>query len=1088
MKVITEQAVETEFDHNDEPVSIAQPGGVPPSQHSGVTEMQISGSSHLSPLAAASAASLAAAPDELANMSLGPEPGEMPKSHTFVQEPGLEPMASGLSNGATASERSTLSGMFPTVQMSAGAVVGPYSKASSGNATRASLFRNMHVKSLYLSRNFDRGGFIQNLQLGGTGSRSGSEPRTSATSSPMKMRRGSSPFNAFRSSPSPKSRSSTPSRAAVAEGSKGPTTSAAASGGKSPGSGTTAEPGLPDSASVFESEGTPTPGKTAANESESLDEHEVDISLAPEGEWSGATDAPDMQDMNFGDSGRHQSAEDLPACFAATLTPALKHRVLTLKTVQTMLPSGRPCRVMSELYAVLVTNVPSLQKRQEIMREREDAEGTDTQQVCGSEFVPEWESSDAADSDKTEPRAAPAEEEDTGEVSSRHDLPAVDESAQVADPTVPPRPPSPPPSEHPSIAASSQEPASPKLSGMGSRRSTMTGNTFIPQECSELGANKRRSLPKAVAKRLEGDSTFSLKNKRDVDFDTGAAGGSSVKSGTDGKDDNSASTGGDIGLEFDIVAAVFAQMFPNTFFCTIPVRKDERIQKLMFKWAAITRKLEVAETKLRLWGKRPTITIGSTFGFGGTTKDAIEHCQAELEELERQIKRARKEAWEDGTNTSTSAFVLFYDQFSATVAAQSVIHPEDGHIFNTQPAPGPDDINWKALWSTGPRRYLRRAIAAPMLLMVVLFPAGMFSAAISNINLALCNTPWNGADTDNNSSSSWYCGSTGLQTDPGSVLFQLITSAALPALLLTVWQTVAMPHALYALTLFQADSFFKSKMDRRIGVYFLMWGFINVFLGGMLGGMLELANLVADPQDVMSRIGASMVSASNFFISFVQLQTLVICPLAIFQPHGGLWFYLIAILLHKRCGGCCLLEGDVKKTWEAKSYRYGREIPIHMLIFLLGTVYCTSSPGILPFCLMYFTGFWMVRRYQTLYVFERTYESGGLFWPLVFDTVIMFLLTFQIFMSAVLVTFSASTQAGLLFLTVPLPLFWFRRYCHARFNTTARYLPLEMADRAPPAILDPALYISPALRHGAAGWHPENRKAWAGYGMAASVV
>lgn len=308
-KVITEQAVETEFDHNDEPVSIAQPGGVPPSQHSGVTEMQISGSSHLSPLAAASAASLAAAPDELANMSLGPEPGEMPKSHTFVQEPGLEPMASGLSNGATASERSTLSGMFPTgdrptrrpgaisvsrrptswltsnvppaapVQMSAGAVVGPYSKASSGNATRASLFRNMHVKSLYLSRNFDRGGFIQNLQLGGTGSRSGSEPRTSATSSPTKLRRGSSPFNAFRSSPSPKSRSSTPSRAAVAEGSKGPTTSAAASGGKSPGSGITAEPGLPDSASVFESEGTPTPGKTAANESESLDEHEVDISL-----------------------------------------------------------------------------------------------------------------------------------------------------------------------------------------------------------------------------------------------------------------------------------------------------------------------------------------------------------------------------------------------------------------------------------------------------------------------------------------------------------------------------------------------------------------------------------------------------------------------------------------------------------------------------------------------------------------------------------------------------------------------------------------------------------------------------------------
>jgi hypothetical protein len=140
---------------------------------------------------------------------------------------------------------------------------------------------------------------------------------------------------------------------------------------------------------------------------------------------------------------------------------------------------------------------------------------------------------------------------------------------------------------------------------------------------------------------------------------------------------------------------------------------------------------------------------------------------------------------------------------------------------------------------------------------------------------------------------------------------------------------------------FQADSYLKSKMDRKIAIYFLMWGFVNVFLGGMLGGMLELANLIADPrkarclahlpmrscsagpcslcvrtsqlmwllpfrdyaEDVLARIGESMVRAANFFTQFVQLQTLVIAPLAMFQPHGGLWFYFIAMLLHKRCGG-----------------------------------------------------------------------------------------------------------------------------------------------------------------------------------------
>jgi hypothetical protein len=67
------------------------------------------------------------------------------------------------------------------------------------------------------------------------------------------------------------------------------------------------------------------------------------------------------------------------------------------------------------------------------------------------------------------------------------------------------------------------------------------------------------------------------------------------------------------------------------------------------------------------------------------------------------------------------------------------------------------------------------------------------AAAIANINLALCNTYIGSA-------SEWYCGSA-IDQDPGSILFQLISSSAIPSLLLSVWQTVVMPHALYSLTL-----------------------------------------------------------------------------------------------------------------------------------------------------------------------------------------------------------------------------------------------------------------------------------------------
>jgi hypothetical protein len=45
--------------------------------------------------------------------------------------------------------------------------------------------------------------------------------------------------------------------------------------------------------------------------------------------------------------------------------------------------------------------------------------------------------------------------------------------------------------------------------------------TFIPEECSELGQNRRRSLPKAVAKTLDQNEAFTVNNKREVDFDVG---------------------------------------------------------------------------------------------------------------------------------------------------------------------------------------------------------------------------------------------------------------------------------------------------------------------------------------------------------------------------------------------------------------------------------------------------------------------------------------------------------------------------------------------------------------------------------------
>ncbi len=59
--------------------------------------------------------------------------------------------------------------------------------------------------------------------------------------------------------------------------------------------------------------------------------------------------------------------------------------------------------------------------------------------------------------------------------------------------------------------------------------------------------------------------------------------------------------------------------------------------------------------------------------------------------------------------------------------------------------------------------------------------------------------------------------------------------------------------------------------------------------------------------------------------------------------------------------------------------RLGRELGCNlMLIYVMALSFAVVSPIILPFTLLFFLENWVVWRYQMLYTFERSYESGGM--------------------------------------------------------------------------------------------------------------
>jgi hypothetical protein len=54
------------------------------------------------------------------------------------------------------------------------------------------------------------------------------------------------------------------------------------------------------------------------------------------------------------------------------------------------------------------------------------------------------------------------------------------------------------------------------------------------------------------------------------------------------------------------------------------------------------------------------------------------------------------------------------------------------------PAPGPEEVNWQALWYNHGQRVLRGWLAAPFAIIVVLLPVSLLTSAISSLNDEFC--------------------------------------------------------------------------------------------------------------------------------------------------------------------------------------------------------------------------------------------------------------------------------------------------------------------------------------------------------------
>ena len=513
----------------------------------------------------------------------------------------------------------------------------------------------------------------------------------------------------------------------------------------------------------------------------------------------------------------------------------------------------------------------------------------------------------------------------------------------------------------------------------------------------------------------------------------------------------------------EAVEAMFNSLFPDEFRGIIPIFDHREVDRLLDERDELLN----AFNKLKERQNRSYQTRYAKRSNDVMT--AVDAAWYDLRECERAVVYAREAALQ--SDPGPSCFVVFATQKAAAQAAQCLLHSGSRRNFRVQPAPGPDNVNWQSVLYRRNQSMRRVFFIMPMIILLILFPSGIFTVGIS----MACNVePPSGLRGFLN----WYC-------SEEAVVFQSIVSGLLPPILLTLWEVFVVSFFMMYLVQAQNVHASLSNTDRRFLRYYYVWVFVNILMGGVTGG--ALTGFVEDLMDssntsysLQQHLGRVLPISSNFFLVFVFFRAVYLPVQRLIFPHPGIvcWAVRKYLCLFK----CAVTPRDRTIKYSPRGVRMGREVGVFLMVVMLGLTFCLIAPVMAPACVLFFVMNFVVWRYHVLYVYERGHESNGSMWFTVVELTVWALLIAQVFTSFVLFSKAAWIPGLALYMTVPYYLYRYFVSLRSEFGSGSAWsVPLGEAAKAPPADFSAEIYTHPSLRPGAMGWHPDVGKVWRGY-------
>ncbi|KAL5578762.1 hypothetical protein UlMin_011204 [Ulmus minor] len=417
--------------------------------------------------------------------------------------------------------------------------------------------------------------------------------------------------------------------------------------------------------------------------------------------------------------------------------------------------------------------------------------------------------------------------------------------------------------------------------------------------------------------------------------------------------------------------------------------------------------------------KKPTTKTGF-LGLWGKKVDSIEYYSTEIEKLSKEIAKERERVVTDPKSIMPAAFVSFKSRWGAAVCAQTQ-QSRNPTIWLTEWAPEPRDVYWPNLaipYVSLTVRKLIMGVAFFFLTFFFIIPIAIVQsfASIEGLEKA---APW-------------------LKPFVEIKFIKSVIQGFLPGIALKLF-LIFLPTILMIMAKFEG-LISLSSLERRAASRYYLFNIVNVFLANVIAGsaLEQLDSFIhQSANDIPKTIGVAIPLKATFFMSYIMVdgwagiaaEILMLKPLIIYHLKN---FFLVKT------------EKDREEAMDPGSLGFNTGEPRIQFYFLLGLVYATTTPALLPFIIIFFAFAYVVFRHQIINVYNQEYESGAAFWPDVNGRVIIALLFSQVLLLGLLSTKQAAQSTPFL-IALPVITIGFWKYCKGRYEPAFSKYPLQEA-------------------------------------------